>query len=93
MIRQKIAERPDAAGKMLSLLYQRGIRAADVERNHRTRGDAENRIKGLKQDFGAGSFNLKAFFPTEATLIFAMIAYNLMAIFRIFVLQEKTQKT
>jgi hypothetical protein len=47
----------------------------------------------LKQDFGADSFNLKSFFATEATLIFAMIAYNLMSIFRMFVLQEKTQKS
>lgn len=36
---------------------------------------------------------LKEFFPTEAALIFSMIAYNLMSIFRLFVLQEKTQKT
>lgn len=57
------------------------------------RGDAENRIKELKADFGAESFNLKGFFPTEAALIFAMIAYNLMSIFGIFVLQEKTQRT
>ncbi|MCC7055955.1 MAG: transposase, partial [Chitinophagales bacterium] len=56
-------------------------------------GDAENRIKELKNDFGAESFNLKGFFATEAALIFVMIAYNLMSLFRFFVLQEKTQKT
>ncbi|MDQ6904500.1 MAG: hypothetical protein M3139_16030 [Bacteroidota bacterium] len=32
-------------------------------------------------------------YATEAALTFAMIAYNLMALFRTFVLQEKTQKT
>jgi len=63
-------------------------RAADVWRNYRARGDAENRIKELKQDFGADSFNLKDFIPTESALIFAIFAYNLMPIFRIFVLQE-----
>ncbi len=57
------------------------------------RGDAENRIKELKYDFGFDSFNLKDFYATEAALTFAMIAYNLMALFRTFVLQEKTQKT
>ncbi|WP_245168924.1 transposase [Chryseobacterium sp. RR2-3-20] len=67
--------------------------ATDVWRTYRNRGDAENRIKELKADFGAESFNLKGFFPTEAALIFSMIAYNLMSIFRLFVLQEKTQKT
>lgn len=67
--------------------------ATDVWRTYRNRGDAENRIKELKADFGAESFNLKGFFPTEAALIFSMIAYNLMSIFRLFVLQEKAQKT
>ena len=108
IVRQKTAKRPDAPGKMLSLFPEDEIHrnyrysaymtnveysAADVWRNYRARGDAENRIKELKQDFGAESFNLKEFFPSEAALIFAMIAYNLMSIFRIFILQEKTQKT
>ena len=108
IVRQKISERPSAAGRTLSLFpddeIHRNYRysayitnveyaATDVWRNYRARGDAENRIKELKQDFGAESFNLKEFFPTEAALMFAMIAYNLMSIFRLFVLQEKTQKT
>ena len=66
---------------------------AEVWRLYRGRGDAENRIKELKYDFGFDSFNLKDFYATEAALTFAMIAYNLMALFRTFVLQEKTQKT
>ena len=36
---------------------------------------------------------MKDFYATEAALIFSMIAYNLMSLFRLFVLQEKTQKT
>ena len=47
----------------------------------------------MKYDFGFDSFNLNDFFATEAALTFAMIAYNLMSLFRTFVLQEKTQKT
>ncbi len=108
LVRQKIAQRPQAPGKMLSLFPEDEIHrnyrysayftnveygATDVWRNYRQRGDAENRIKELKADFGADSFNLKEFYPTEASLIFSMIAYNLMSIFRLFVLQEKTQKT
>ena len=60
---------------------------------YRGRGDAENRIKELKYDFGFDSFNLNGFFPTEAVFTFGMIAYNLTSLFRAFVLQEKTQKT
>lgn len=108
IVRQKIEERPKATGKQLSLFadeelyrnyrysaYFTNLKcgAIDVWRIYRNRGDAENRIKELKHDFGAESFNLKDFNATEAALTFAMIAYNLMSLFRTFVLQEKTQKT
>lgn len=65
----------------------------DVWRTYHMRGDAENRIKELKADFGADSFNLKEFNARETALIFSVIAYNLMAIFSMFVLQDKIQKT
>jgi len=108
IVRQKIKDRPKATGRTLSLFPEDEVHrnyrysayvtnqiysAADVWRNYRQRGDAENRIKELKNDFGADSFNLKEFFPTEAALMFVMIAYNLMSVFRMCVLQEKTQKT
>ena len=66
---------------------------AEIWRLYRGRAEAENRIKELKYDFCFDSFNLKDFYATEAALTFAMIAYNLMALFRTFLLQEKTQKT
>lgn len=108
IVRQKIKERPQAAGRTLSLFaddetyrnyrysaYITNLAFSPIEvwRLYRGRGDAENRIKELKYDFGFDSFNLKSFFATEAALTFVMIAYNLMSIFRMFVLQEKTQKT
>ncbi|OWP85726.1 hypothetical protein BWK60_12590, partial [Flavobacterium covae] len=49
-------------------------------RFYRGRGHAENKIKELKYDFIFDNFNLKDFFPTEAALIFTMIAYNLMSL-------------
>lgn len=108
IVRQKIQQRPKAPGKTLSLFPEDEVHrnyrysayftnqiigAIDVWRCYRARGDAENRIKELKYDFGVDSFVLKDFFATEAALIFVMVAYNLMSIFRLFVLQEKTQKT
>ncbi|MBI3235682.1 MAG: IS1380 family transposase [Bacteroidetes bacterium] len=108
IVRQKIKERPQATGRTLSLFADDEIHhdyrysayitsldfsCAEVWRLYRGRGDAENRIKELKYDFGFDSFNLKDFFATEAALTFVMIAYNLMSIFRMFVLQEKTQRT
>ena len=108
VVRQRIKDRPKAPGKQLVLFAEEEIiknyrysayvtninlPAAEIWRLYRGRGDAENRIKELKYDFGFDSFNLNDFFATEAALTFAMIAYNLMSLFRMFVLQEKTQKT
>jgi hypothetical protein len=108
MVRQRIKDRPNATGKQLKLFLDEAfyknyrysayvtslhLAPAEVWRIYRGRADAENRIKELKYDFGFDSFNLKDFYATEAALTFAMIAYNLMALFRTFVLQEKTQKT
>lgn len=108
IVRQLIKERPTAPGKTLTLfkeeeVYQQyrytayvtnlKLAAAEVWRLYRGRGDAENRIKELKYDFGFDSFNLKGFYGTEAALMFAMIAYNLMSIFRQFILRGKTQQT
>jgi hypothetical protein len=108
IVRQRIQDRPKATGKQLSLFAEEEVHQnyrysayvtsmqlapAEIWRMYRGRGDAENRIKELKYDFGFDSFNLQSFFGTEAALTFAMIAYNLMALFRTFLLQEKTQKT
>jgi hypothetical protein len=108
IVRQRIKDRPKATGKQLGLFAEEEIyknyryaayttslklAAAEIWRLYRGRADAENRIKELKYDFGFDSFNLKNFYATEAALTFAMIAYNLMALFRTFVLQEKTQRT
>jgi hypothetical protein len=108
VVRQLIKERPQAAGKTLRLFadeeiynqYRYGcyvtnmtLPAAEIWRLYRGRADSENRIKELKADFGLDSFNLKQFFGTEASLIFAMIGYNLMALFRQFILNSKVQHT
>lgn len=108
IVRQYIKERPKAAGKTLRLFkdesyYSRyrytayftslKLPPAEIWRLYRGRADSENRIKELKYDFGFDSFNLKEFYATEAALTFAMLAYNLMAVFRQFILRGKTQQT
>ncbi|MFV0389283.1 MAG: transposase, partial [Pyrinomonadaceae bacterium] len=105
---RKLSKRPNAIGKPLSLFpedeihrnyrysaYVTNMKLApsEVWRIYRNRAEAENRIKELKYDFGFDSFNLNGFYPTEAALMFVMIAYNLMSLFRLFILQERTQKT
>lgn len=107
VVRQKINKRPKAAGRMLSLFegtpqyysyrytaYVTNMKLPPVEiwRIYRQRADSENRIKELKEDFGFDSFNLQEFWGTEAALTVAIFAYNLMAIFRLFVLKSEVQQ-
>jgi hypothetical protein len=106
VVRQKIDKRPKAPGRMLSLfegmpqyysyrysafITNMKLPAAEIWRLYRQRGDSENRIKELKEDFGFDSFNLKEFWGTEAAITIAIFAYNLMALFRLFVLKSDVQ--
>jgi hypothetical protein len=60
---------------------------------YRARGDAENRIKELKYDFGMDSYCLRNFWGSEAALRFIALAYNLMSVFRQIVLKQARQST
>lgn len=107
VVRQSI-KRKAAQGKMLSLFgddpdaqgwrYGAFVTSLDlpmveVWRTYRGRADCENRIKELKADFGLEAFNLNEFYATEAALGFAMLAYNLMSLFRQTVMRAKVQHT
>ncbi|NOX64995.1 MAG: transposase [Chlorobi bacterium] len=107
IVRQEISKRPNATGKQLRLfeneeLYKNyryscfitnlKLSAKMVYDIYRNRAEAENRIKELKYDFGASSFNVNNFWATEATLNFVMMAYNLMSLFRQSVLGTATSK-
>ena len=108
VVRQHIGRKQGAAGKTLSLFADdpdlQGWRygamvtdltlpALEVWRLYRGRADCENRIKELKADFGLDSFVLRDFWATEATLSVAMLAYNLMSVFRHAVLRQKVHQT
>ena len=56
--------------------------AVQIYEQYKQRGDAENRIKELKDDFGADGFCMDKFTATEAAMRMVMIAYNLMSLFR-----------
>ena len=66
--------------------------ASEIWRMYRHRAEAENRIKELDYDFGLNAFNLHNFYATEAALNFVMIAYNLMNLFRRFIMNDKVQQ-
>ncbi len=107
MVRQLIAERPNATGKSLKLFGQEGIYnnyryscfitnlalpPLQVWNLYKQRANCENRIKELKYDFGADKFNLKNFDATEAALNWVMMAYNFISLFRQVVLNTKVEQ-
>jgi len=102
IVRQKIDKRPNATGKKVTLFGEEidhgayryscfitnlNTPPAEVWRSYRGRANAENRIKELKYDFGFDSFNMHDFYATEAALNFAMLAYNLMSLFKHAIIQ------
>jgi len=106
-IRQHIEQRPAAKDKTLNLfaddpvigkwrfsalVTDLDLPAVAVWRLYRGRADCENRIKELKYDFAADSFNMKDFWATEATLNTVMLAYNLMSLLRQVLLKTSAIK-
>lgn len=107
-IRQHIKQRTNCYGKSLSLFandesfknYKYSsyctsltLSSEQVYRLYNQRADCENRIKELKSDFGLDAFNVKSFYATEAALGIAMLAYNLMSLFRQAIMRSKIAHT
>jgi hypothetical protein len=89
VIRQKIAQRPDAGGKALfdlpdyrfqvlvTNLPRETTNALSVWRRYNGRGDVENRIKELGAQFGITGLCCRSFWATEAMCHLAIAGYNL----------------
>lgn len=88
VVRQRVAERPQAGGK--ELLEVPGYRfqafltnlpaavsALEVWRTYNGRADLENRIKELGDQFGIKRLCVSSFWGTEALHHLAILAYNL----------------
>jgi hypothetical protein len=67
--------------------------AREVWEQYKRRGDAENRIKELKEDFGVEGFCMDDFCATETAMRFVMVAYNLMSLFKQLTHQKQAQPT
>ena len=77
------ADDPDLQGwRYEAILTNLRLPAVEAWRLCRGRADCENRINELKTDFGMDSFVLRYFWATEAALSVAMLAYNLISVFR-----------
>lgn len=96
-LREQIREGKDNRGKTLfdmtdytytAILTNMHLPAVDVWRFYNQRADVENRIKELKEDFGADGFCLDSFYGTEAVLRLMGFFYNLITLFKDRVLQN-----
>jgi hypothetical protein len=100
-VRERIAERPQARGRKLievpgytfhAVVTTLDLQAVDVWRFYNSRAECENRIKELKEDFGAGGFCLQSFHGTEAVFRLICSLYNLMAEFRRDIVHAPTHR-
>ena len=88
IVRQRIAQRPEAGGKMLLELQSHrfqalvtnlpaSVDALQVWRRYQGRADLENRIRELGQQFGIPRLCVHKFWGTAAMHHLAIAAYNL----------------
>ncbi len=100
-VRERIAERPQARGRQLlevpgytfhAVVTTLSLPAAEVWRFYNSRAESENRIKELKEDFGADGFCLQSFDGTEAVFRLICCLYNLMAEFKRDILRDTTRR-
>jgi len=88
IVRQRLVERPQAAGKALvevpgyrfQALWTNlppSVDALNVWRRYQGRADVENRIRELGDQFGIKGLTSRSFWATEAMHQLAIVAYNL----------------
>jgi len=101
VVREEIRERPDARGRRLidvpgytfhTVVTTLEHRPEDVWRFYNGRADSENRIKELKDDFGADGFCVQSFDGTEAVFRLICALFNLVALFKQEVLKDTTSR-
>ena len=91
VVREVVHERPEARGRKLLevpgytfhvLVTTLGHSPVQTWRFYNSRAESENRIKELKEDFGAGGFCLHSFDGTEAAFRLICFLFNLIADFK-----------
>ena len=97
VVREEIKERPEARGRKLfevpgytfhAVVTTLEFPPEEVWRFYNSRADSENRIKELKEDFGADGFCLRSFDGTEAVFRLICCLFNLVSEFRSRVLKD-----
>jgi hypothetical protein len=101
VVREQLRERPEARGRKLlevpgytfhAVVTTLALPAPEVWRFYNHRAESENRIKELKEDFGANGFCLQSFHGTEAVFRLICCLYNLFAEFKRDIVRESTAR-
>jgi len=101
VVRELLDERPEARGRKLLevpgytfhvLVTTLGHDPVATWRFYNSRAESENRIKELKEDFGADGFCLQSFDGTEAAFRLVCFLFNLIAEFKREVIQDQAPR-
>jgi hypothetical protein len=101
VVRELLDERPEARGRRLLevpgytfhvLVTTLGHEPVATWRFYNSRAEIENRLKELKEDFGADGFCLQSFEGTEAAFRLICFLFNLIAEFKREVTQEQAPR-
>lgn len=101
VVRELLDERPEARGRKLLevpgytfhvLVTTLGHDPVATWRFYNSRAESENRIKELKEDFGADGFCLQSFDGTEAAFRLICFLFNLIAEFKREVTQDQAPR-
>jgi hypothetical protein len=101
VVREVLRERPEARGRKLLevpgytfhvLVTTLGHDPVATWRFYNSRAESENRIKELKEDFGADGFCLQSFDGTEAAFRLICFLFNLIAEFKREVTQDEAAR-
>jgi hypothetical protein len=101
VVRELLGERPEARGRKLLevpgytfhvLVTTLRLDPLQTWRFYNSRAESENRLKELKEDFGADGFCLQSFDGTEAAFRLICFLFNLMADFKREVMQDESPR-
>ncbi len=101
VVRELLRERPEARGRKLLdvpgytfhvLVTTLSLDPVQTWRFYNSRAESENRLKELKEDFGADGFCLQSFYGTEAAFRLICFLFNLMADFKREVMQDDSPR-
>lgn len=76
-------------GRYSSFITDMDLPMKTIYDMYRGRADSENRIKEIKYDFSVDKFALHSFLANEACASFIIMAYNLCALFRLVLTNNK----